>query len=100
PYMDKTLKIRRDMQARIAAVCHVDGTGRLQTVKHEWNPTFYRLISHFHRLTGIPVLLNTSFNVMGKPLIHTLEDAVAVFLTSGLDVLAVNDYLISKPRND
>jgi carbamoyltransferase len=100
PYMDKTLKIRPEMQARIAAVCHVDGTGRLQTVKEEWNPRFYRLLNHFHRLTDVPVLLNTSFNVMGKPLVHALEDAIAVFLTTGLDVLVINDYLISKVRDD
>lgn len=100
PYMDKTLKIRPEMQERIAAVCHVDGTGRLQTVKEEWNPRFYRLLKHFHRLTDVPVLLNTSFNVMGKPLVHTLEDALAVFLTTGLDALVINDYLIGKVRDD
>lgn len=100
PYMDKTLTIRPEMQDRIAAVCHVDGTGRLQTVKEEWNPRFYRLLNHFHHLTDIPVLLNTSFNVMGKPLVHTLEDAIAVFMTTGLDVLVINDYLISKDHDD
>jgi carbamoyltransferase len=100
PYMDKTLKIREAMRGRIAAVCHVDGTGRLQSVKKEWNPRFYRLIDCFRQATGIPVLLNTSFNVMGKPLAHSLEDAIALFLTTGLDVLAVNDYLVSKPRHE
>jgi carbamoyltransferase len=100
PYMDKTLTIHKEMQDRIAAVCHVDGTGRLQTVKEEWNPRFYQLLKHFYQLTEIPVLLNTSFNVMGKPLVHTLEDAIAVFLTTGLDALAVNDYLISKARDE
>ncbi len=100
PYMDKTLIIREEMRDRIAAVCHVDGTGRLQTVKEEWNPRFYQLLTCFYQLTEIPVLLNTSFNVMGKPLVHTLEDALAVFLTTGLDVLVINDYLISKPRGD
>ena len=100
PYMDKTLRIRDTMQARIAAVCHVDGTGRLQTVKQEWNPRFYTLIDCFYRQTQIPMLLNTSFNVMGKPLVHSLEDALAVFLTTGLDVLVVNDYLICKPRHE
>ncbi|MGR8952232.1 MAG: carbamoyltransferase family protein [Gammaproteobacteria bacterium] len=100
PYMDKTLTIREEMRQRIAAVCHVDGTGRLQTVKKEWNPRFYELIERFRQLTGIPVLLNTSFNVMGKPLAHSLEDAIALFLTTGLDVLVVNDYLISKPRDE
>lgn len=100
PYMDKTLKIRKSMQGKIAAVCHVDGTGRLQTAKKEWNPRFYGLIEQFYRLTKIPVLLNTSFNIMGKPLVHSLEDALTVFMTTGLDVLVVNDYLITKPRNE
>ncbi len=100
PYMDKTLQIRKSMQNKIAAVCHVDGTGRLQTVKKKWNPRFYELIHRFYQLTEVPVLLNTSFNIMGKPLIHSLEDALAVFMTTGLDVLVVNDYLITKPRNE
>ena len=100
PYMDKTLRIRESMQEKIAAVCHVDGTGRLQTVKKEWNPRFYQLINSFYLQTQTPMLLNTSFNVMGKPLVHSLEDALSVFLTTGLDALVVNDYLICKPRND
>ena len=100
PYMDKTLRIRPAMQGRIAAVCHVDGTGRLQTVKREWNPRFYALLNSFYQQTQIPVLLNTSFNVMGKPLVHSLEDAVSVFLTTGLDALVIDDYLISKPGNE
>jgi carbamoyltransferase len=100
PYMDKTLRIRDSLQESIAAVCHVDGTGRLQTVKQEWNQRFYQLITHFYQQTQIPVLLNTSFNVMGKPLVHSLDDALAVFLSTGLDALVVNDYLIRKPRNE
>ncbi len=97
PYMDKTLLIRESMRDKIAAVCHVDGTGRLQTVKKEWNPRFYELIDQFYQLTQVPILLNTSFNVMGKPLVHSFEDALTVFMTTGLDVLVVNDYLITKP---
>ncbi len=100
PYMDKTLRIKDTMRERIAAVCHVDGTGRLQTVKQQWNPRFYSLINHFYQQTQIPMLLNTSFNVMGKPLVHSLEDAIAVFLTTGLDALVINDYLICKPQNE
>jgi carbamoyltransferase len=100
PYMDKTLQIRKSMQHKIAAVCHVDGTGRLQTVNREWNLRFYELIRHFYQLTQVPVLLNTSFNIMGKPLVHSLDDALTVFMTTGLDVLVVNDCLITKPRNE
>ncbi|WP_031432628.1 carbamoyltransferase family protein [Methylomarinum vadi] len=100
PYMDKTLRIKAERRDRLAAVCHVDGTGRLQTVTREFNPRFYHLIEQFHRISGVPALLNTSFNVMGKPMVHTLEDALAVFLTSGLDHLVINDYLISKLRHE
>lgn len=99
PYMDKTLSIEKAKQEYIAAVCHVDGTGRLQTVKEEWNPRFHALINSFYRQTDMPMLLNTSFNVMGKPLVHSLDDALSVFLTTGLDVLVINDYLIRKPDN-
>lgn len=96
PYMDKTLSIKKSMQDRIAAVCHIDGTGRLQTVKQQWNPRFYQLINSFYQKTKVPMLLNTSFNVMGKPLVHSIEDALSVFLTTGLDALVINDYLIRK----
>ncbi len=97
PYMERTLKFKKSVQDKVPAVVHVDGTGRLQTVKHEWNPQFYALIESFRTLTAIPILLNTSFNVMGKPIIHSVEDAVSVFYTSGLDVLVIDDYMIVKP---
>lgn len=100
PYMDKTLSIRTAMQGKVEAVCHVDGTGRLQSVKQQWNPKFHQLIHRFYQKTDIPLLLNTSFNVMGKPLVHSLNDAIAVFLTTGLDALVVNDYLIQKTHNE
>jgi carbamoyltransferase len=80
----------------IPAVVHVDFTGRAQSVTEEINPLFYQLIKSFYNKTGVPVLLNTSFNVMGKPIIHSLEDALGVFFTSGLDALVVDDYLVEK----
>jgi carbamoyltransferase len=96
PYMERTLKFKDEVQSKIPAVVHINGTGRLQTVKAEDNEKFYALIRSFYGLTGIPLLLNTSFNVMGKPIIHSLEDALSVFYTSGLDVLVVGDYMIRK----
>lgn len=98
PYMDKTLTIKRAMQHKIAAVCHVDGSGRIQTVKAEWNLRFYQLIECFYQQVQIPMLLNTSFNVMGKPLVHSLENALSVFLMTGLDALVINDFLLCKPH--
>ena len=62
----------------------------------EDNPRFHRLISRFHELTGVPVLLNTSFNVMGKPIAHSVEDAISVFYTSGIDLLVIEDHVIAK----
>lgn len=95
-YMERTLRFRPEVTSRIPAVVHFNGTGRLQSVKRGWNPLFYELIEQFHAITGVPILLNTSFNVMGKPIIHSLEDAIAVFYTTGLDALIVDDLLIEK----
>ncbi len=96
PYMERTLAFKPQVYDKVPAVVHVNGTGRLQTVKPEWNQKFYDLILAFYELTGVPILLNTSFNVMGKPIIHSIEDAVSVFYTTGLDVLVIDDYLIKK----
>lgn len=96
PYMERTLPFRAHGKEKVPAVVHEDGTGRLQTVKEEWNPRFYRLLRAFHAKTGVPVLANTSFNVMGKPIIHSVEDAVTVFYTTGLDYLVIDKYLISR----
>lgn len=95
-YMERTLKVRAAVADRIPAVVHVDGSARLQTVKQEWNERLYQLLAAFHERTGVPVLLNTSFNVMGKPMVHSLEDAVATFFTTGLSALVLGDYLIEK----
>ena len=100
PYMDKTLTIRPDKRSQLGAVCHVDGTGRLQSVTEQRNARFYALLTAFYDLTDVPVLLNTSFNVMGKPLVHSLEDCLTVFMTTGLDALVVNDYLITKKADE
>jgi carbamoyltransferase len=80
----------------VPAVVHEDGTGRLQSVTREMAPRFYALIQAFHRLTGVPLLLNTSFNIMGKPIIHSVEDAVGMFYTTGLDAVIIDDVLIEK----
>ena len=96
PYMERTLVWRTEVRDRVPAVVHQNGTGRLQTVKYEWNPRFHDLISAFFAITGVPVLLNTSFNVMGKPIVHAVEDAISVFATCGLDVLVIDDYLFEK----
>lgn len=98
PYMERTLKFKPRYRALLGAVCHVDGTGRLQSVRREWNPRFYDLISAFHGLTGTPMLLNTSLNVMGKPIVHSAGDAFNIFLSSGIDVLVIDDHVFAKSR--
>jgi carbamoyltransferase len=96
PYMERTLRFRPEVMAKVPAVVHEDGTGRLQTVRREWNPRYHELVTEFHKLTGVPIILNTSFNVMGKPIIHSVEDAFAVFCTSGLDALVIEDFVFLK----
>ena len=96
PYMERTLKFTQFGRARVPGVVHVDGTGRLQSVTEQISPRYYRLIRSFYELTGVPVLLNTSFNVMGKPIVDSVEDAVAVFQTSGLDLLVLEDMVFIK----
>jgi carbamoyltransferase len=96
PYMERTLAFKESAREKVPAIVHVNRTGRLQTVRREWNPRFYDLIRAFYELTGVPMLLNTSFNIMGKPIIHSLEDAVGLFYTTGLDALVIEDYLIEK----
>jgi carbamoyltransferase len=97
PYMERALCFRKAAAARVPAVVHVDGTGRLQSVTRRDNPRFHAVIEAFEARTGVPVLLNTSFNAMHKPIVHAVEDALGLFLSSGLDVLVLDDLVIEKP---
>ena len=74
----------------------MNGTGRLQSVRREWNERYYDLVRAFYELTGVPIVLNTSLNVLGRPIAHSLEDALGLFYTTGLDALVVGDFLIEK----
>ena len=96
PYMERTLVWHSEVREQILAVVHVNGTGRLQTVKREWNEKYYDLIQAFYEIIAVSIILNTNLNVMGKLIIHTVEDAISVFYTTGLDVLVIEDYLIEK----
>ena len=84
------------LRSTIPAVTHVDGSARIQTVDERANPRFHRLLGHFHRATGCPLLVNTSFNVRGEPLVCTPADAIRCFLATGMDLLAIGDHLLSK----
>lgn len=96
PYMERTLVWRESVRDRVPAVVHADGTGRLQSVTRARNPAYTALIEAFAELTGVPILLNTSFNVMGKPILHTAEDAILMFYTTGLDAIVVEDWILTK----
>jgi carbamoyltransferase len=96
PNMERALRFRDGVGDLVPAVVHQDGTGRLQSVTEQSNPLFHGLIRAFHQRTGVPLLLNTSFNVMGKPIVHSVEDALGVFFTCGLDALVIGDVLIEK----
>jgi carbamoyltransferase len=96
PFMLIAKRVRPEWRDRIPAVVHVDGTARVQTVREQTNPALYRLLREFEALTGVPVLINTSFNVKGEPIVETPRDAVVCFLTTGIDHLVMHDTLISK----
>ncbi|MFA5901265.1 MAG: carbamoyltransferase C-terminal domain-containing protein, partial [Hyphomicrobium sp.] len=96
PFMLVAKRVRPEWKERVAAIVHVDGTARVQTVRRETNERLYRLVEAFEAITGVPVLLNTSFNVKGEPIVETPRDALQCFLTTGIDHLAIHDTLISK----
>jgi len=96
PFMILTFEVLEDKVKDIPAVIHVDNTCRPQTVKKDVNPIYYDLIKEFKKLTGIPLILNTSFNIRGQPIICKPEEALAMFFSEGMDALAMGNFLIKK----
>jgi carbamoyltransferase len=96
PFMIVACPVRPDKIGLIPSVVHVDGTARIQTVSSETNPLFWQLLDEFEKLTRIPLLLNTSFNRKGEPIVCKPKDAVQTFLSIGLDYLAIGNYLVWK----
>ena len=88
--------VLEEEQSKIPAVVHVDGTTRPQTVKQRVNPDYYALIKSFKSETGVPLVLNTSFNKKGDPIVCTPNDAIQCFYDTGMDYLALGHYLIKK----
>lgn len=98
PHMLIACKVRPERAAEIPAVVHVDGTCRVQTVTEANNPRFRRLLEAFHAETGCPVILNTSFNVKGQPMVNTPDQAIACFQSTDIDILVLGDHMAAKPN--
>jgi len=96
PFMLFVYDVRPEVAPRVPAIRHVDGTARAQTVSRSESPLFHRLISRFRDRTGLPVVVNTSFNTRSQPIVCTPQDALACFYTSPIDALALGDYLLVK----
>jgi len=94
--MERVYQFRPEKRDAVPAVVHVDGSGRLQTVDAHANPRYHRLISSFDELTGVPIVLNTSFNLNGEPIVCAPEDAVRTFYSCGLDELYLGNIRITK----
>jgi carbamoyltransferase len=98
PFMTFVCRVRDDKKTVIPAVTHVDGTARIQTVSRQHNGRFWTLLTEFQTLTGVPVLLNTSFNVRGEPIVCTPADAVQCFLKTDLDYIVLGNTICARPR--
>jgi carbamoyltransferase len=96
PYMEQVYPFRPDKRSLVPAVVHNDGTGRLQTVERADNPLYWRLLRAFDEATGVPIVLNTSFNVQGEPIVCSPADALRTFYTSGLDTLVIGPCIVRK----
>jgi carbamoyltransferase len=94
--MNFTYPVRTAQRGRIPAVVHADGHTRAQLVTERLNPRYHRLISCFDQLTGVPMVLNTSLNRPGEPIVNSPDDAVALYLGSGLDALVLGDLLVQR----
>ena len=94
PYMLFVAKVKKP--DKIPAVTHVDGTGRLQTVSREANPLYYDLINDFYKITGVPVVVNTSMNVRGEPIVNTPEQAYAMIIKTEMDYIMMGNYMIQR----
>lgn len=100
PFMILVTDVLADKQAVVPAITHVNGSGRLHTVERDVNPLYWQLIHRFAELTGVPLVLNTSFNIRGQPIVNTPAEALATFYTSGLDALVIDRFLVEKNGRD
>ena len=96
PFMLFIYDVLKEKEDQIPAVRHTDGTARVQTINEEQHPQYYQLLRAFKEITGVPVLINTSFNTLGKPIVCSPRDAIECFWTSPFDALIIGSYLITK----
>ena len=96
PFMILVTDVLPEKRTVVPAITHADGTGRLHTVERDTNPLYWQMIHRFGELTGVPLVLNTSFNVRGQPIVNTPGEALATFYTSGLDALVIDRFLVEK----
>ncbi len=96
PFMILTAQVKPEKRSVIPAITHVDGSARPQTVERDANPLYWKLICEFGGLTGVPVVMNTSFNLRGEPIVCTPTDAIRTFFSSGMDALAIGSFLVEK----
>lgn len=94
--MDLTRKKIWSVKSSLPAITHVDGTARVQTVSSESNPAFYKLLAAFQQRTGSSVLINTSFNRRGEPIVCTPKDALRCFMNTEMDILVMNNFVLVK----
>jgi len=99
PFMTITFDVAPEWQARVPEVVHEDGTARVQVVEPHTNPRYYELLEHMETLTGNGVLLNTSLNRRGEPMVCSPDDALGMFMGSDLEYLVLEDYLVTKVAN-
>ena len=99
PFMLLAPPVKKGKRKFIPGVTHVDETARVQTVSKQTNLKFWQLIKEFEDIGGIPVLINTSFNLRGEPIVCTPEDAISCFQRSQMDCLVLENYVIEKPEN-
>jgi carbamoyltransferase len=99
-FMLSAMSVRPEARRRLPAVTHVDGSARPQLVERETNPGYWSLIDAFRALTGVPAVVNTSFNLADEPIVHTAANAVATFVRSELDLLVLDDLLVARSETD
>jgi len=99
PYMLFVYDVFEDKADKIPTARHVDGTARVQTIRRDQNPAYYDLVKAFYKRTGVPILINTSLNILGEPIVCSPQDAIECFWISPIEALVIGPFLVVKPEN-